>query len=532
MSAIGNLAAPARLDGAVLRLLQRAEQLAERFAPAAAAVLVLLFAVWAWFASRGIRLQFDELLEISAASAPTTRQVLSSLAAGVDFNPPLSHFIIRASTSLFGDSELAARLPAFLGVTVLLICLYVFISQQLSRSYGILAMLTILCLPVRAYAIEARPYGLVLGLSGLALILYRHATQRRYSIFALIGLAGCTFALAASHYYAILVVGVLLLAELVRAWELKQPDWAILLCCGGPPMAVLFLLRNVIGQQRQELTHYFARGNLLSFDHGYDILAMDPLVYCLALTLIICAFGLCRKRVAVSFTTGIRVNPRLNEIALGAGLLLLPVIGAVATQFVTHAYVPRYFLPAAIGFAICLSYGIRLFSCVVPGLVVLLIVSLSLGFGKTILQEISRPAETLPSIGALTAEQTPLLFDTPGTYVQIYHYFPSLRGNLWVIADPAASLRYRHYDTDDRIMLALAEQGRAQAIGLSAAIRRWPSFRLVPRSADYIWALRCLMDAGSQIKVRRAFGSSNFIFDVTVLPGSVAQIDACAQPAP
>jgi hypothetical protein len=222
----------------------------------------------------------------------------------------------------------------------------------------------------------------------------------------------------------------------------------------------------------------------------------------------------------------------LHEIALGAGLLLLPVIGAVATQFVTHAYVPRYFLPAAIGFAICFSYGIRLFSCVVPGLVVLLIVSLSLGFGKTILQEISRPAEILPSIGALTAEQTPLLFDTPGTYVQIYHYFPGLRDNLWVIADPAASLRYRQYDTDDRIMLALAKQGRAQAIGLSAAIRRWSSFRLVPRSADYVWVLKCLMDAGLQIKVRRAFGNSNFIFDVTVLPGSVAQIDACAQPVP
>jgi hypothetical protein len=532
MSTIGLLPAPALFEVPLLRLLQKAEELADRFAPVGAMALVLIFAVWAWFASRGIRLQFDELLEISAASAPTNRQVLSFLASGVDFNPPLSHFLVRASMSLFGDTELAARLPAFLGVVALLICLYTILSQQLTRSYGVVAMLTILCFPVRNYAVEARPYGLVLGFSGLALILYRYAAQRRRRTLAMIGLAGCTAALVASHYYAILVIGVLLASELAAAWELKRPDWALLVCCAGPPMAVLLLLRDAMRQQRQQLTHYFARGNLLSFDHGYDELAMDPLVYCIALILIVCVLWLRWGRSEVSFTARFRVGPQLKDIVLGVGLLLLPIIGAFFTQFVTHAYVPRYFLPAAIGFAICVCYGARLFSRVVPGLVVLLMVPLGLGFGKAVLQEVSHRAETLPSIDVLTAEQTPLLFDTPANYVQIYHYFPTLRSNMWVIVDPSASLRYRQYDTDDKIMVALAEQGRAQVISLSAAVRRWPHFRLIPRSADYIWALKCVMDAGSQINVRHAFGTSNFIFDVSVQPGSTSQIDGCAQPRP
>ncbi len=172
----------------------------------------------------------------------------------------------------------------------------------------------------------------------------------------------------------------------------------------------------------------------------------------------------------------------LKSTVLGIGFLLLPIAGAFLSQFVTHAYVPRYFLAAAIGLAICICNGASAFSRLVPGLVVLLTVPLTFGFSKAVAQEILHPADTLPSIDALTAEQTPLLFDTPANYAQIYHYFPSLRNNMWVIADPSASLRYRGYDTDDKIMLALAEQGSAQTIGLSAAVHRWPHFRLIPRS--------------------------------------------------
>jgi len=501
----------------------------ERFAPAMAVLLIVTFAAWAWFASRGTRLQFDELLELSASSAPTSGQVLSYLAAGVDFNPPLSHLLVRASMSLFGDTELAARLPAFVGVVLLLICLYSLLSRQFTRSYGVMAMLAILCLPVRDYAVQARPYGLVLGFSALALICYRNACQRGDRALALIGLAGCSAALVASHYYAALVIGVILAAELARTWELRRVDWPVLVCCAAPALAVLWSLRHAMSQQRQQIAHYFSRGNLLSFDHGFDVLAMDPVVYCVALVFVIIAIEFHWRGTQVQTPAAAAIGLPLRDITLGAGLLLLPVIGAVVSQFVTHAYVPRYFLPAAVGFAICLCYAVRVFSRVVAGLLLLLTVSFALGFGITLTRQVLRPVEGLPSLEALTAEQTPLLFDTPANYEQIYHYFPSLRNNMWVIVDPAASMRYRQYDSDDKIMLALAGLGKAQAISLSEAVRRWPQFRLIPRSADYIWALKCVMDSGSLITVKHPFGNSNFIFNVSVAPEGVGQIDACAQ---
>jgi hypothetical protein len=530
MPAATKLSNPARFELSALHLLSTTEEFVERFAAIGVFAVLLIFVLWAVLASRGIRLQFDELLEIAASSAPTSRQVLSSLASGVDFNPPFSHFLIRLSTSLWGDTELAARLPALVGVGVLLICLYTIVSEQMTRGYGLVAMLLIVCLPIRDYAVEARPYGVELGLSGIAILLYRRAVQGRHRVLSLVGLAVATAALVATHYYAILVVGALLAAELVRSWKSKRLDWPLLACCLGPPTVVLLALRDVVAQQRQQLTHYFARGNLLSFDHGYEGLAIDPLISCVALILIVAVVSMRWGKGDPLYAHSTPVNPPLVEIALGVGLLLLPVVGAVFTQFVTHAYVPRYFLPAAIGLAICFCYTARLFSVFVPGLVVLLMIPLSLGFGKAVLQEVIRTPEALPSITDLTAEGTPLLFDTPAAYLQVYHYFPGLRDKLWVIVDPAASLRHRGYDTDDKIMFALTQQSRAQAISLSTAGRRWPSFRLVPRSGDYVWALKCVMEAGSQIQVRNAFGSSNYIFDVSVPAGRMAQIDACTSP--
>jgi len=292
---------------------------------------------------------------------------------------------------------------------------------------------------------------------------------------------------------------------------------------------VLWALRHAMSQQRQQIAHYFSRGSLLSFDHGFDVLAMDPVVYCVALVFVIGAIQFHWRGTHIQPpATGLLGFP-LKDITLGAGLLLLPVIGAVVSQFVTHAYVPRYFLPAAIGFVMCLCYAVRVFSRVVPGLLLLLTGALTLGFGTAVTRQVLRPVETLPALETLTAEQTPLLFDTPANYEQIYHYFPSLRRNMWVIVDPAASLRYRQYDSDDKIMLALAGFGRAQAISLSDAVRRWPRFRLIPRSADYIWVLKCVMDSGAQITVKHPFGNSNFIFDVSIVPEGVGQIDACAQ---
>jgi 4-amino-4-deoxy-L-arabinose transferase-like glycosyltransferase len=490
-------------------------------------VLVALFSIWSWLASREVRFWYDELLELSAARASTVREVLSFLRAGVDYNPPLSHFLIRVTTSLFGESEWAARLPAFLGMVMLLICVYLFVSRWMNRAYGLLATLVLLCLPIRQYAVQARPYGLVLGFSALTILLYQQAVHSRTRILALAGIGICTACLVATHYYAALVIGAILPVERIRTRTSTSPDWVLLSCIAGPPIVVLAMLWGIISSQRHQLTNYFSRGNLLSFDHGYDILDLDPLVYCLALVLISLLFWLRRTRATSRPIVDFPEEAGTPESLLGASLLLLPILGAFCTQFVTHAYVTRYFLPAAIGFSICVCLGVRFLSVMLPGLAVLLILLLSLGFGKALMQQAHRPPGALPPAESLDVATGPILFDTPASYMEVYHYFPSLRDKIWVISDPAAQMYYRKYDTDDKIMLALASMGGGRAITLKAAAHQWSHFSLIPRAGDNVWALKCVIDAEAQVKVTRPFTDLNFVFDVTLSPESIPRIDAC-----
>jgi hypothetical protein len=490
-----------------------------------AVFLLLIFSAWAWVASREARLSFDELLEISVATAPTVHQIVPFLAAGIDYNPPLSHVLTRLSIATFPNSEVAARLPAFLGFVVLLVFLYGFVTRWLSPSYGIFAMLLIMSSPVRMFAVFGRPYGLVLGFAGAALFAYQRAITHKPRAIALMTLSLCSAALAASHYYGILATSGILFAELLRAKTLKRPDWKPLTCTIVPAALVFALLLDTIRHQRSQFTNYFARGNLLSFDHGYDAFDIDPMIYCVGLLLVIAT--LWRLRTLNPSGVKLSLDAFSPEVCAGFGLLLLPILGAFLTQFVTHAYISRYFLPAVMGLAICLCYVIRLSSVILPGIIVLLNIALAVGFGKTTMQDFRRPPEMLPARVTLAAANGPILFDAPSAYVQVRHYYPELRSKLWVIADPSTQLRYRNYDTDDKIMLALATKGLAQTITLRDAVRRWPTFSLIPRSADYVWALKCLMDVGAKITTRAAFGNSNFVFDVTVLPENLPAIDAC-----
>jgi dolichyl-phosphate-mannose-protein mannosyltransferase len=531
MLLLGKPTASISMETPVLRRLRTAERIGERLAPVLAVFLILVFSIWAWRASEGVRLENDELLEIAAATAPAPAEVVSYLAAGVDYNPPLSHFLVRASLATFGGSDWAARLPSFLGVLTLLVCLYIFVSRWLSRSYGVLAMLVVLCLPVRIYAREARPYGLVLGLAALALVFYQQAARpgrggRR--ALALSGFAVVNGCLPASHYYAVLVVGAWLLAEAVKSWGSRRADWPLLLCTVAPPAIVLALMANVMRAQHQQLAHYFAKGNILSFNHGYESIQIDPLVYGMAAIFILgaAAANLVRQEVVGTFRLPGGSN---QQLVLGLGLLLLPLEGAVLTQFVTHAYLPRYFLAAAIGFSIGVCYCVVLLDSMVPGATMGVVAALSLGFANIVTQEFSHPVERPFPSSELNAMSSPVLFDAPVEYLRVLHYAPALRSKLLAIADPAASLRSRAYDTDDRIMLALASKGRVDTITLSAAAHTWGRFSLVPRPQEYAAALKCVVDAGAQVRLAGPWGDGNFVFDVVVTPESLRHIDDCSR---
>ncbi len=66
-----------------------------------------------------------------------------------------------------------------LGYLVMMLCIFFIVRRYTTPVYALIAVLASYLTRVPAFAIEARPYGLLLGLSSLALLSWMRATERR-----------------------------------------------------------------------------------------------------------------------------------------------------------------------------------------------------------------------------------------------------------------------------------------------------------------------------------------------------------------
>jgi uncharacterized membrane protein len=169
--------AAGRLDAWIC---QSARWLSDRVQQFQVPILVLLSILYFLYtcdqASRR-PLWYDEDFTYRISQIPGVSELWAALREGVDLNPPGYYLITRTFLALFGTSLFVARLPAVLGFWVMCMCLYRFVSVRTSALYGLAAMLLVLSTWVcQQFAIEARPYGVVLACCGLALVCWQEAT--------------------------------------------------------------------------------------------------------------------------------------------------------------------------------------------------------------------------------------------------------------------------------------------------------------------------------------------------------------------
>ena len=185
---------------------------------------------------------YDEIHTIYLSRLPSVRQIWLALAEGADLQPPLVYLTTRLAHSIFGYSEWAARLPSTIGVLVAGLCLMFFVARRTSMLWGFLAAVFILLTGVYPHAIEARPYGLVLGFAGTALVCWQCAAEERHRKLALTGLTASLMLAVSSHYYAVLLLVPIALGEAVRNYANRRIDrgiWCSILTAA--PTIFLFL---------------------------------------------------------------------------------------------------------------------------------------------------------------------------------------------------------------------------------------------------------------------------------------------------
>jgi len=394
---------------------------------------------------------FDELFTYYVSGLPSWNAIVAELRNGVDYHPPSYFLMMRAASSLWPDPHVSFRIPSIVGVWLLSVCLFVFVTRRTSAVYGTLAMLAPSMTGVRVWVTDARPYGPAVGLLALGFLAWQSTAMPARRSGWLVLLAVSIAAAISTSYYAVLALVPLGIAELVKSVERRKIDFSVWLAMlVGASVSLLYLpaVTRGIGQFASD---GWARPSLDSLLTMYRDMFESANGFWLACLLFGALLVLLQRPLTKPVDDRDCALPA-GDVALGAGLLLLPVLGLVVAYAVTKAITERYVISTITGFSILL--GLLAFrvlrASAATGLVIVsaaLLSSLSNwyiewrrapdrdGDVKAVSALLSRaPADT----GSL-----PVVFESPLTLFQVSHYAGrALTARYVFLADADSSGQY------------------------------------------------------------------------------------------
>ena len=132
---------------------------------------------------------YDELFTVYMCRLEGFATLWSGFQNGVDLNPPFMYGAVKASHAVFGEGHVGTRVPMMLGFWVMSLALYMFLRRYLSVVTALTGALFPAVTTAFAYSYEARPYALVLGFAGLALVCWQRAVDSHRRPAWLVGFA-------------------------------------------------------------------------------------------------------------------------------------------------------------------------------------------------------------------------------------------------------------------------------------------------------------------------------------------------------
>ena len=343
--------------------------------PVFAWVLALLTAVIALALSHYRLLWYDEILVIWTDSVSTVGRLLHVQRTWpISLDPMVYPLVAHSLIRLLGASAFVVRLPSMVGFGVMQLCIFVFVARIAGRHAGLIAMIYPTITACFYFAVEARPYGMMLGLVGIAMIAWQTAVRRDgRRLGALIALA-CAIALTLNvHYYGVLMLVPICGAEALRWFENRRVDLAVFASIVIGASGIVFTLPFMRGASQFGI-HSFAppvTGALLSQAYLYLLPTLEPQHK--RTFLLLCAIVLLSLWMLTKSKRRSSAKPELLFLLL---LAAVPIIGYMFGKFLVHVFLFRYVIEGVIGlsalFAIPIGsffkrerYSVALLSCLV-----------------------------------------------------------------------------------------------------------------------------------------------------------------------
>ena len=439
-------------------------------------------------------LWYDEIFTAYLARLGSTTQLWAALSQATDVTPPLFNLITRESVLLFGPTELALRLPETIGFWVMSLCIFAFVYKRSSILYAIAALLVPICIHAGVYASEARPYGLLLGGCGIALVCWQAAADGHRRVLAITGLALSLAATTSVHYYGALFVFPLTLGESIRTFQRKKMDWPVFAALLAAPIALL-LHQNWI---RIAMTYSGGEWSAISLGALVSTYSVMLGKYTpVAFAGIILTIGM----MLMNRTKGYSILPATPawEMAAIAGMILLPIV-VIFVAFITNGiFTFRYALPSIIGFAVAIA--------VVPLRTARQTATLGLGYvviftGAFVGLEVwhvrhffvqREPSRVARLARVLERYQQPIAIADSHQYLALAYYAPAeLRSRLYYIASPRNARRLINFDDDDRSLLLLRDWAPLQVSEYEPFLKENSHFLLYGRPNEGWLLSKCL----------------------------------------
>jgi hypothetical protein len=429
-------------------------------------------------------LWFDELFTLHLARLASPREIIGFN----DASPPLYPIIVHGLLRVVGNDALALRLPATLGYCAMLLCVWAFCRGRLPAAFAFAASLLTFERGLY-FATEGRPYGLVLGLAGAALLCWQIAAEGRRRSLTLPLLAVCLALMVALHYYSIFFLAPLALAEIVRWRTSGKFDfgiWAALI----PAVIVLGLHYALLVATQSFGADYWAKPSLGAIAPFYERFLLPPLI--------LGALAVLVPALLSAWSSQPRAAPRatfsIHEWTALLTFVLLPPVVIVFSMYTTNVFFERYLLWTVIGFSVLGAAGLSLTVRGRPAVGLALIavsiaamVRLEIGplFGPSSLPTAERVRQELNTLAQDGPE--PIVVGNAHAFLELSYYLDSpLRERLIFPLSRELDLKYRGFDTDALTLGPLGQRASVRVEAYDGILAENRSFLLAAFEHDYL----------------------------------------------
>lgn len=306
-------------------------------------------------AAAGKPFWYDELFTLTVSSLGSWSAIVNALRKPLDTQPPLFYVIEHFALRFTQNQEIALRLPSILAFPCTLVCVFLYVKKKSGEIVAFLSAVFLMTTSVfQEYAVEARPYSMVIACIAFALVCYQRVPSPVWT-----ALLALSLALAQSlHYLAVLAMVPFGLAEAVHFWNTRKfrwPVWAALAAGAVPLLLFWNLLANIKAYYGG---HFWARFPFSSIPHSYGELLQisSPSGLAVAAVALAGVIGTALWERHLKTGDATEKSEDLAEAALLFALAALPFEGYLLASIVHTALVPRYFLSVVIGVSIAIGY--------------------------------------------------------------------------------------------------------------------------------------------------------------------------------